>query len=324
MLWLFGRQADQNETGKRWKYLSDDLREARKFIAIEHRPEFLRNPEYRRDFESHKADQRILVRIEPPVVNPWQYMYRVETDFGLVLTEDCLASKYSWLAGYFDKESDSRLRHSLESFVWTTRPLDAVAVMANKFSFQDGELYSLRRRAWRAIDQSNVSFCLFGREWGDSLGRTLGKLTVELGQTIRSGRTPTFAGQLPLRVPQLGSSRTIDTPHSGYQQARVAVVIENFPNRVTEKLYQAIESGCRVLYVGGKASFLKELEPLVHFADPLPDSIMGTLHQMLETDTLQIRRNAQEQAFSLIGSRDLQMEESMRKLESLISEGAKA
>jgi hypothetical protein len=322
VLWLFGRRVGPSSAGTRWKYLSREIDDTRRFIAIEHRPEFLKDRMYRSDYESFGANQRTLVRIEPPVVNPWQYRNQVEMQFGQVINEDCLSTKQSWFAGYFDEGSAALLGDSLRSCKWQERPIDVVAVMANKFSFERGELYSLRRKAWSAINQSFDSFSLFGRGWGDSPGRTLGKLAVEMMHTVLTGNAPKIQGQLPLRIPQLANSKTIDSPYSAYRQARIAVVIENYPNRVTEKIYQAIESGCRVLYVGGNAAFLRGREPLVHRAEPNLDSIQETLRDMLETDTATSRVDAEKQAVAMIGSPELQMGASAQKLESLIIRGS--
>ena len=243
------------------------------------------NSQYRRDLESHDIMSRVLVRIEPPVVNPWQHRYLVASEFGLVITESSMRQEGDWIAGYFDEESAALALENSKRFPIQSRPKDTVAVMANKFSLVRGELYTLRRRAWTALSDSHHSFALFGRDWDLSSVDLSFKLTAELSIALRSRRVPRFFEQSPLTVPHDVIAGTVPSPHDAYTQGKIAIVVENFPNRVTEKIFQAIESGCQVVYVGGPAGWIDDSSPLVFRAEPNVSSILSAVAQAKKAQT---------------------------------------
>lgn len=317
MIWLFGRRITEPPGDKRWQFLPRGIFETEAFMAIEHRPEFLRNEQYKKDFENRGSSSRILIRIEPPAVNPWQHRESITKDFGLVITESSSNGSNDWQAGYFAEGSLASVRKLSISNPFHLRPHDIAAVMANKFSFIEGELYTLRRRTWQALSASDIDFTLFGRDWDLKLHQLGGRLLVELAHAIQSGWIPTLSRQFPFRVPTDALGGQVIEPSDAYAKSRIAVVIENYPNRVTEKVYQAIESGCQVVYVGGASDWIDNAAPLVFRAEPKVESILETVRMALANQqTGELSRLGI--AESLTVDPTLQMKSSMEALASKV------
>lgn len=317
MFWLFGKKITEPPAKSRWQYLPKDLISRDEFVTIEHRPEFMGDSEYRRDFEAHSVGSRILVRIEPPVVNPWQHRARVSSEFGLVITESSMGLEDDWIAGYFSEESATLAQHHSRKFPLASRPSDAVAVMANKFSLVRGELYTLRRKVWASLASSHPGFTLFGRDWDLSAAELGLKLFAELSIALRSRHLPSMFEQAPLKVPAIALGGSLGSPHDGYTLGKIAVVIENYPNRVTEKIFQAIESGCQVVYVGGQAAWIDDSKPLVFRAEANVPSILSAIAEAKES---QSRGSAmlQDLAHGIASRSELQMKPTIELLSDRI------
>jgi hypothetical protein len=119
-------------------------------------------------------------------------------------------------------------------------------IQAAKNSFVKGQLYNLR--AQLASSDSRVD--LFGFGWNTSTQKKAALLIVDFYRALRGGAQIDFsclkvAFLKPLAY--LGSTNDKLKTMSSY---KVAIVIENSKELITEKLFDAFFAGCIPVYVG--------------------------------------------------------------------------
>ena len=194
-----------------------------------------------------QTSRRALVVWEPEIVEKERYSKEVLKNYGIVYAPSLIwASKVSGKA--FRWPQDKVLGISQEQN-WITRKNKIVIIQGNKFSARKGELYSLRRRVIQALREE---IDLYGTNWNKGLAfdwwhwsrSALNSNPKEI--SIRSifgiGRKySNYFGQTPLKKETLADYR-------------IAIVIENSADFVSEKLFDAISAGCLVVYVGPSLS----------------------------------------------------------------------
>jgi hypothetical protein len=111
-----------------------------------------------------EKDKLVLFLFEPRVVVPGQYQPEVWKYFGRIFTFcDDLIEKFGFTR-MFIPQGQSHLP-GLTPF--GERKLMTL-INSNKYSFVEGELYSLRRRAIRFFEASPLEFDLYGVGWGNN------------------------------------------------------------------------------------------------------------------------------------------------------------
>jgi hypothetical protein len=124
----------------------------------------------------------------------------------------------------------------------------AVIINADKWSFVRGQLYWLRS----AIASCDTRVEVYGHGWDRRQLVRLAHRVFELLRCLLAYRLPTALGvkyllSRPLRYKGLAIDKV-----SEMARFKVAVVIENSPELLTEKLFDAWFAGCIPVYVGPK------------------------------------------------------------------------
>jgi hypothetical protein len=186
----------------------------------------------------------ILVLWEPYIVETTRYKREVFSKFGTTFAPSIEwamkvdAHSFNWPQDEIPDE---------DVFVeWKERKNRAVMVQGNKFSARKGELYSLRRRVIRNLGVPLLD--LFGTNWNKGLNfdwwhwsRSL--LNSKFSEvSIRS-----FYGLGKKYNNYLGVTNDKNKTLSQY---KIAIVIENSGDFVSEKLFDSIRSGCVSVYAG--------------------------------------------------------------------------
>ncbi len=152
------------------------------------------------------------------------------------------------------------------------RSMAAVLVNANKVSMSTGELYTLRRLVIDAIECIHV----YGPGWNDKAYlrsfRVVKELMIALFNPFKVVRGSRKLFVLPRNYHGVVSDKILAT--SGY---KVALVIENSFELVTEKIFDAWLAGCIPVYVGPDlrdlgvpdALYLKALPNLVSVSESI-------------------------------------------------------
>jgi hypothetical protein len=133
-----------------------------------------------------------------------------------------------------------------------------VLIQSAKYSFVKGQLYGLRIRLASTDERIDV----YGYGWTEHSWRTWARLAVELVRAIKGGAKldlSTFKTAFGRPLSYLGP---VESKNVAMAKFKVAVVIENSQEYMSEKLFDAFFARCIPVYVGA------ELEPF-----GIPDSL---------------------------------------------------
>ena len=155
-----------------------------------------------------------------------------------------------------------------------------VIVNADKWSFIEGQLYWLRAAAARHI----VPLDIFGHGWNRSVWIRMAHRAFEMIRTLHLGHLPNVTGiRYVLSKPKsfMGQMNDKIAEMSKY---KVALVIENSQELITEKLFDAWFAGCIPVYVGPQLAPFGIPESLVVRAEPNLLSVRSSAALALQMD----------------------------------------
>lgn len=221
------------------------------YFALEHSDKSLSKIEKTID---HR--HRHLIIVEPKSVHPRQYIESVRNGYGhvLALSQRHLlgAEGEIWRGGHL--ELPSKVVSEVEiSKTFQRKPKTIGMINENKFSLVSGSLYKKRYLVIKEFLERNQEFHLAGKNWGKGNVWSIAK-------NIHAGSIALRSKQLP-RVNQCRLSLDLSNPSLKYhgrvssqleflRSLEFAVVIENEPTYLTEKLLNAIIAGCIPLFLG--------------------------------------------------------------------------
>ena len=187
--------------------------------------------------------RRALVLWEPEIVEKERYSKEVLEEYGIVYAPSPIwAKKVSGKSFNWPQDKVESIE-PLDD--WVLRKNKFIIIQGNKFSARKGELYSLRRQVIKSL-KTDVD--LFGTNW--NRGFTFDWLHWSMSavnSTARELSLRSIFGAGRKYKNYLGISTNKRSTFSKY---RLAIVIENSPDFVSEKLFDAISAGCLVIYVG--------------------------------------------------------------------------
>jgi|688.fasta_scaffold411399_2 hypothetical protein len=123
-----------------------------------------------------------------------------------------------------------------------------VLVNADKWSFISGQYYWLRI----ALATSNSRVNVYGHGWDRSSAVRMAHRLFELCRTIACGRIPNFKGLKFVFSRPRNYLGVVEDKVKAMSKYKVALVIENSAELITEKLFDAWFAGCIPIYVGPK------------------------------------------------------------------------
>ena len=204
------------------------------------------NPNIGRYLERNMIPKNKLVLVlwEPYIVETIRYKKEVLSKFGTIFapsiewSERVNAHSFNWPQDEIPNEN---------VFIdWKERTNRAVMVQGNKFSARKGELYSLRRRVITNLGLPALD--LFGTNWNKGLNFDWWHWSRSiLNSRISEVSARSFFGIGKKYSNYLGVT---DDKKTTLSQYKIAVVIENSADFISEKLFDAIRSGCVSVYVG--------------------------------------------------------------------------
>ncbi len=213
-----------------------------------------------------------LVHMEPSVVLPANYARYRQRQFGKVITVGGLSSHDSksvhwpllWPSAF-----------DLEKLHATERDERVVVINGNKMSFIKGELYSLRRKAIKNLDNLD----LYGTQWDSKFVSRLIIAIKSFAQAALSLKLPRPSG-LNLWFQDYPKSKgPVDDKLKTMAHYKYALVIENSAENMSEKLMEALFAGCVPIYVGPDPEKYGIPKELVICAQPSLRSIQEALLQ---------------------------------------------
>lgn len=159
------------------------------------------------------------------------------------------------------------------------RFISAVMVASNKFSFIHGENYTLRRICTAELENLYV----FGRDWTASLFTKLRRLAFEFLVALTSGRKLQMRQEKLFQSP-MRSMGPVDDKLGTMAKYKVALIIENSDEFISEKLFDAFLAGCIPVFVGPNLDQWGIPESLVYVAENNVASIREQIDTALQTE----------------------------------------
>lgn len=192
---------------------------------------------------SLEINDRTLIRMEPLVVLPANFARSTRKLFGTEITVGAkptgpIASVHWPLI--FPSEAKTELLRSAE------RSERIVLINGNKMSFVGGELYSLRRKAIRSLDNLD----LYGTEWDSTVLHRLFIAIRSFIHAVLSLKVPSLSGITHWFQGYPMSKGTVEDKLDTMSKYKYVLVVENSNEYMSEKLMEALFAGCIPIYVG--------------------------------------------------------------------------
>ena len=208
-------------------------------------------------------ENRVLFALEPRAVLPMQHRKRIRDKFGMVLVSspDQLQSPTDVYFDYgflFPKE---QVASELP------RKMGSVAMLnANKSSFVSGSQYKDRKSLIKKLARLGFSVTIAGAGWGKSFWTQILDSVRSLLFCLSQGEWPDitrFSMPIRLNLSNIKFSGVVADGNLFYRQHEFALIVENDPQYISEKLFHALESRCIPLYLGPKLQTIGLPESLI-------------------------------------------------------------
>ena len=211
-----------------------------------------------------------LVVNEPSVVIPQHAQQRILNKFDKAIfvgrTTEC--PKLKW------PQTWTHLREG------TSRLDKAVVVNADKWSFVRGHQYWLRA----ALSSKSSIVDVFGPGWERSVFEKTAHRLFEFLRILFSGCPPDFTGLQYLFAKPVNYLGTVNNKIDAMSRYKVAIVIENSSELLTEKLFDTWFAGCVPVFVGPKLKEYGLPQDLVVESLPDVESLQKAIEHALNFD----------------------------------------
>jgi hypothetical protein len=201
--------------------------------------------------EANKAEvalsRRFLIIWEPRVVDNFPYTKRSCEAYGFLYSPSVMwATKLNSNNFNWPQSELYGVDHS--DFAWNRRINRAVLIQANKFSVTRNEQYSLRRKLLVLNEKTHKTIDLYGYSWNISRIYDFKKTAIAFLRTPKYLFSPHSLKKLGHKY--ISYKGPVDNKFKLINSYRLAIVIENSPDYVSEKLFDAIIGGAIAIYVG--------------------------------------------------------------------------
>jgi hypothetical protein len=236
----------------------------------------------------------ILVLWEPYVVETTRYKTENTSLFGSIFApsidwaEKVGANSFNWPQDEIPKLDVCD--------AWISRINRAVMVQGNKFSAKKGELYSLRRRV--IVNLGDTVLDLFGTNWNNGVNFDIRKwFRSAIGSRISEIKARSIYGIGKKYSNYLGTCNDKNETLSRY---KIAIVIENSADFISEKLFDSIRAGCVTVYVGPSLEKYGISSGSAIQVKPNVEEISSTVRLLLEKPNHYLEEIARNQRFNLM------------------------
>lgn len=211
------------------------------------------------DFPSKRllGNYNVLIASEPRTVVPWQYKKSILRKFNLVLPTGKSRSKNLSLNEWVPFPYKFQPQNINEKL----RINNVIMINAAKFSAHKKSLYGLRREASKELYNKQIGYKLAGENWNMPKAKEIRERIWAVRKEIRAGNIPDFYEAFSYffyHYPEY--TGRVDNKIVELARYKYALVIENEPDYISEKLFDAITAKCVPIYIGenlGEYTFLK-------------------------------------------------------------------
>lgn len=250
---LWGRCLSTYDFGEDWPFphllresglniVPIEAEAAEYYVAIDHFSKPLKSVAAR-----IPRNNRLLFALEPRAVSPAQYTMRVRQEYGTTVVQ----SRRQTLSPHDVVKNFGPL--GAETIVRRANRIHQVGIVnENKFSFVQGNLYKTRINYVKSLCAEGVEVRLAGKNWDRNIWWQIKHQIFAFGVCILAKSKLEFrSATLPLRkIKNLHLAGRVESAVEFLSACEFALVIENDPDYVSEKLFNAVEAGCVPLYLG--------------------------------------------------------------------------
>jgi len=196
------------------------------------------------NFFSVPKFRRVLIIWEPSIVDNQRYIKKNLNQYGHIYAPSIdwankvNGKKFNWPQDILIK-NDSKIWQD-----WKLRKKKIIIIQGNKFSARRGELYSLRREIISKLSEVD----LFGTNWNKGFGFDFFHWSSSFINT--NLKDFSFKSLRKIGKTHKNYCGEVENKHELLSKYKIAIVIENSPDFVSEKLFDAVRSGCVTIYVG--------------------------------------------------------------------------
>lgn len=233
---------------------------------------------------------RVLFVLEPRAVLPMQHTKQLKEEFGLVLVTS--PNQINHPADvYFDYGFLFPGEKTLSDLPRKTGSL--ALLNANKSSFVSGSQYKTRKQLVKRLASLGFFVTIAGAGWSknfqeqtiDSVGSLLFCLSQRQWPDISRWSMP-----IKPKPPNIRFSGEVENGNRFLQDHEFALIVENDPKYVSEKLFNALEAGCVPLYLGPKLGDFGIPESLI--VDLTEETDSSLIHLRSDTTRKDLVRKA--------------------------------
>ena len=223
---------------------------------------------------------RVLVVVEPRVMEPQTWNKQTLSQFGHIY-----AASRQWaekLGGEFFEWPQTRSSSNhLKNLTLPESRLKRVAlIQSSKFNSISGENFSLRRLAIRRLKESGIPIDVYGSHWEASTVQNIYRKGYAFCKALISFLK--YGAIVKFDILDFRAIRTRIQNNIGFVESvfdtlskyEYCLVIENCDDYISEKLFNALYAGCKVVYVGPKLENYEYSIRSVVEVDPKSDSIV--------------------------------------------------
>lgn len=227
-------------------------RSAEGYLALEHS-----NKNLIQASRQIPRSNRVLIALEPEAVTPAQHSQPVRNKYGLTLVQSPLQRKSSddllIRMGYLPPKADLLKLMDKHARPTDRRAKRIAVINENKFSFVRRNNYGTRRRLMREIAGLGTHVVLAGRGWDGSVWWRVNRQIRAFAHCILSGSIPRFKNFSVRSMAKFSNVSLVGRVESELDfisQSRFNLVIENDPDYLSEKLFNAVMGGSVPIYIG--------------------------------------------------------------------------
>ena len=220
--------------------------------------------------------KRALVIWEPYIVDKRNYSRKILKQYGKIYTPSPIWA--SNVGGNSFKWPQDVIAE-IENFDdWILRENRFVIIQGNKFSTLNGEMYSLRRKV---IQKIMPQVALYGTNWNRG---AIWDWRRWISSAIKSVPSKiSWRSLYGIGKTQQSFLGETDDKFGTLSKYRLAIVIENSADFVSEKLFDCISAGCLVLYVGPNLNQFDLPDDHLFLSAPNVDEIYSKCMEILST-----------------------------------------
>ena len=210
---------------------------------------------------------RVLLRLEPKCVYPYQYESQLESQYDLIYTPGSINHEKGifirWPYAYEENPNQSTTipvdlklivdknfsRGLYSQSEWNSRPIFCSLIAANKVSSDGSGNYGYRRGVVKSVIHED--FKTYGALWDYNLFLRLKNVIALIKFNYQASRRFDFrplCGALLTRY--LGTNGTIRNKHSIIEHSKFSLIVENSNDYVSEKIFDALIGGSIPIYLG--------------------------------------------------------------------------